>query len=95
VLNMSAHWVSQNLSAHDQCQWVASFQELLSSYTSDEELFCRRLVTGTVWIYHWDHYINYNSCSGRMWIVPHLHKSVTHTSHTHTHLTALCPGLPE
>jgi len=39
VLNVSARWVSQNLSAHDPCQWVASSQELLSSYTSDEELF--------------------------------------------------------
>jgi len=55
TLNVSALWVSQNLCAHDQCQWVASSQELLISYTSDEELFCRRLVTGDkLWIYHWD-----------------------------------------
>jgi len=46
VLNLCAHWVSQNLSVHDRCQWVASSQELLSSYTSDEELFCCYLVTG-------------------------------------------------
>jgi len=27
---------------------------LLGSYTSDKELFCRRLVTGDkTWIYHW------------------------------------------
>ena len=52
VLNVSALWVSQNLSARDWCQWVASSQELL---TSDEKLFCRRLVTGDkLWIYHWD-----------------------------------------
>jgi len=58
VLNVStARSVSQNLSAHDRCQWlwVASSQELLSSCASDEELFCRRLVTGDkMWIYHWD-----------------------------------------
>jgi len=55
TLNVSALWVSQNLCAHDQCQWVASSQELLISHTSDEELFCRRLVTGDkLWIYHWD-----------------------------------------
>jgi len=55
VLNVSARWVYQNLSAHDRCQWVASPQELLSSYTSDEKLFCCRLVTGDrMWIYHWD-----------------------------------------
>ena len=39
MLNVSALWVSQNLSAHDRCQWVASSQQLLSSYASDEELF--------------------------------------------------------
>jgi len=38
VLNVSALWVCQNLSAHDRCQWVASSQELLSSYTSDSVL---------------------------------------------------------
>jgi len=55
VLHLSALWVSPNLSAHDRCQWVASSQKLLGSYTSDEELFCRRLVTGDkLWIYHWD-----------------------------------------
>ena len=55
VLHVSARWVSQNLSAHDRCQWMASSQELLSSYTSDKELFCRLLVTGDeLWIYHWD-----------------------------------------
>ena len=48
-------YISQNLSAHYRCQWVASSQEMLSSYTSDEELFCRRLVTwDKLWIYHWD-----------------------------------------
>jgi len=55
VLNVSACYVSRNLSAHDQCQWVASSQELLSSYTSDKELFGRNLVTGDkMWIYHWN-----------------------------------------
>ena len=55
MLNVSALWVSQNLSAHDRCQWVASSQELLSSYTSAERLFCRRLVIGDkLWTYHWD-----------------------------------------
>ena len=34
MLNVSARWVSQNLSAHDRCQWVATSQELLSSYTT-------------------------------------------------------------
>jgi len=54
VLHVSVRWVSQNLSANDQCQWVASSQELLSSYTSDKELFCHRLVTGDkTWIYYW------------------------------------------
>jgi len=54
VLNVSALWVSQNLSTYGRCQWVASSQELLSAYTSDEELFCRRLITGDkLWIYHW------------------------------------------
>ena len=52
---VSARWVSHNLSAHDQHWRVASSQELLGSYTCDEELFCRRLVTGDkTWIYHWD-----------------------------------------
>jgi len=52
VLNVSALWVSQNLSAHDQRQWVALSQELLSLYTSDKELFCCHLVTGDkMWIY--------------------------------------------
>jgi len=48
VLNVSAHWVSQNLSAHNRHWRMASpsSQELLGSYTSDIELFCRRLVTG-------------------------------------------------
>jgi len=33
---------------------VASSQEQLGSYTSDKELFCRRLDTGDeTWIYHW------------------------------------------
>jgi len=55
VLNVSALWVSQNLSAHDRCQWVASSQQLLSSYASDEELFCHRLVAGDkLRIYLWD-----------------------------------------
>ena len=55
MLNVSVLWVSQNLSAHDRCQWVASFQELLISYTSDEELSCHHLVTGDkLWIYEWD-----------------------------------------
>ena len=55
MLNVSALWVSQNLSAYDWCQWVALSQELLSSYTSDKELFCRSLVTGDkMWIYYWD-----------------------------------------
>jgi len=37
------------------CQWVASSQELLGSYTRDKELFCRRLVTGDKkWIWHWN-----------------------------------------
>ena len=79
MLNVSARWVSQNLSAHDPCQWVASSQELLSSYTSDEELFFRRLVTGNkVRICHWDPLNKLeNSCSRRTWIAPHLHKSVS------------------
>jgi len=46
---------SPKISLHNRCQWVASSQELLSSYTSDKEMFCRRLVTGNkMWIYHWD-----------------------------------------
>jgi len=54
-LNVSALWVSQNLSTYDLCQWEASSQELLSSYTSNKELFCRSLVTGDkMWIYYWD-----------------------------------------
>jgi len=54
VLNVSARWVSQNLSAHDQHWQVASSQELLGSYSSDKGLFCCRLVTGDkTWIYHW------------------------------------------
>jgi len=44
MLNVSVRWVSLNLSAHDEYQWVAS--SLLGPYTSDEELFCRRFVTG-------------------------------------------------
>jgi len=47
VLHVSAHWVSENLSAHDRHWRVASSQELLGSYTSDKELFCCCLVTGT------------------------------------------------
>ena len=51
VLHMSARWVFQNLSAHDQHWRVASSQELLGSYTSDKELFGRHLVTGDkTWI---------------------------------------------
>ena len=46
VLNVSALWVSQTLSAHDQHWRVALSQELLGSYTSDKELFCRCLGTG-------------------------------------------------
>ena len=46
MLNVTACYVSQNLSANDRCQWAASSQELLGSYTSDKELFCRCLVTG-------------------------------------------------
>ena len=47
MLNVSACWVSQNLSARDRHQRVALSQELLGSCTSDkEQLFCRRLVTG-------------------------------------------------
>ena len=54
VSHVSARWVSQNLSTHDRHWRVASSQELLGSYTSDEELFCRRFVTGDkTWIYHW------------------------------------------
>jgi len=54
VLNVSAHWVSQNLSARDWHWRVASSQELLGSYICDKERFCRRLVTGDkTWIYHW------------------------------------------
>ena len=55
MLHVSASWVSQNLSAHDQHWRVASSQELLRSYTCDKELFCRRLDTGDkLWIYLWD-----------------------------------------
>jgi len=55
MLNVSANWVSQNLSAHDCHQRVASSQELLGSHTSDKELFCCQLVTGDrTLIYHWD-----------------------------------------
>jgi len=55
VLKVSARWVSQNLSAHDRHWLVASSQELLRSYTSDEGLFCHCLVAGDkTWIYHWD-----------------------------------------
>ena len=54
MLHVSARWVSQTLSAHDRHWRVALSQELLDSYTSDKELFCRRLVTGDkTWIYHW------------------------------------------
>jgi len=54
-LNVSANWVSQNLSAHDCHQRVASSQELLGSHTSDKELFCCQLITGDrTLIYHWD-----------------------------------------
>jgi len=54
VLHVSARWASQNLSAYDRHWWVASSHELLGSYTSDKELFCRRLVTGDkTWTYHW------------------------------------------
>jgi len=53
VLHVSASWVSQNLSARDWHWRVASFQELLGSYTCDKELFSRHLVTGDkTWIYH-------------------------------------------
>ena len=45
VLNVSALWVCQNLSAYDRCQWVASSQELL---TSDEKLFCRRVASSQI-----------------------------------------------
>ena len=55
MLNVSACWVSQNISAHDRHQQVASSQELLGSCTSDKELLCHRLVTGNkLWIYRWD-----------------------------------------
>ena len=55
MLHVSAHRVSQNLSANDRHWQVALSQELLGSYTSYEELFCRRLVTGDkMCIYHWD-----------------------------------------
>jgi len=47
MLHVSAHRVSQNLSANDRHWQVALSQELLGSYTSYEELFCRRLVTTT------------------------------------------------
>ena len=54
VLYVCARCVSQNLSAHDRHWWVASSQELLGSYTSDKELFCRRSVTGDkMRIYLW------------------------------------------
>jgi len=54
VLHVSARWVSQNLSAHYRHLQEASSQELLGSYTSDKELFCRHLVTGDkTCIYHW------------------------------------------
>ena len=54
MLHVSARWISQNLSAHDRHWRVASSQELLGSYASDKELFCRRLVNGDKsWIYHW------------------------------------------
>ena len=60
MLHVPARWVSppqkkQNLSAHDQHWRVASSQELLmSSYTSDKELFCRHLVYGDkTRIYYW------------------------------------------
>jgi len=54
VLRVSARWISQNLNAHDRHWRVVSSQELLGLYTSDKELFCRRLVTGDkTWIYHW------------------------------------------
>ena len=35
---VSALWVSQNLSAHDRLERVASSQELLGSHTSDIRL---------------------------------------------------------
>ena len=70
VLNVSALWVSQNLSARDlrwshttTKQFFVTCQQLLrwshpltpELLTSDEKLFCRRLVTGDkLWIYHWD-----------------------------------------
>jgi len=55
VLNVSALWVCQNLSAYDRCQWVASSQELLVEFIHKVTLFCRRLVTeDKLWIYEWD-----------------------------------------
>ena len=52
---MSARWFSQNLSAHDRHQQVASSEELLGSYASDKELFRPHLVIGGQnMIYHWD-----------------------------------------
>ena len=48
---------SPKISVHisSRCQWVASSQELMSSYTSDEELFCCRFITeDKLWIYHSD-----------------------------------------
>jgi len=77
VLHVSARWVSQNLSARDWHCRVASPQELLGSYTSNKELFCRRLVTGDkTWIYHWAPLSKLKFMQWT-WITPHLHESVT------------------
>ena len=52
---VSSHWVPRNLSLYDWHQRMASCQELLDLYTSDEEKFRCRFVTGNnMWIHHWD-----------------------------------------
>ena len=52
---VSSCWVPRNVNVHDRHQRVASCQELLDLYTSDNEKLCRCLVTGDeTWIRHWD-----------------------------------------
>jgi len=56
VLNVSALWVSQNLSARDRLERVpGGFISRSAAFTHNRELFCRHSVTGDkTWIYHWD-----------------------------------------
>jgi len=55
VLNVSARWVSQKLSAHDRHWWVASSRELLVHTHVTKNCFVVVWLLGTKCdIYHWD-----------------------------------------